>query len=86
MFPYVSICRCGLAYVLHNQEESCGREEVARKEDELLKAGRGHWGERAGVGEKREEEAKPQLFENAKMKSNVLYVIFSKEGEKIHYL
>lgn len=35
-----------------------------------------------GVGEKREEEAKPNLFENAKMKSNVLYANFSKEGEK----
>lgn len=36
-------------------------------------------------GEKK-EEAKPNMFENAKMKSNVLYANFSKEGENLLFV
>lgn len=54
--------------------------------DEYLKTGRSLLGwSGQGIGEKKEEEAKPNLFESAKMKSSVLYANFSKEG-KIYYL
>lgn len=36
-------------------------------------------------GEKK-EEAKPNMFENAKMKSNVLYANFSKEGKNLLFV